>query len=128
MSVYQADEHASHAHKRALERYDIKGRLTAKWFQEILRTIREGRAKLVQFGGPNSGSLVYDVPTDSSAYRGIVRVAVERGLGRIITILPPLNTGEIAKQRKRELGDRDAARRKQFFRGLRTENEDDNED
>lgn len=117
----------SHAHKRARERYQINGALDAQFFSGILRTIRAGGAKLVTFGSGGEG-LTYDVPTDHKAYSGTVRVIVRRDLSRIITVLPQKSAGELARERYRELAKQDRARRKQFFRGSRIEENDDVED
>jgi hypothetical protein len=108
---------ASHAQRRAQERYQITGELP---FGEILALVRDGKAKLVSFG--KGSGLIYDVPLDCPAYTGTLRVIVREDLNWVLTVVPPKTPGEIYNDRRREMAQQSAAKRKQLHKEFRREN------
>lgn len=113
---------ASHAQRRAQERYGIDGELP---FGEILALVRDGKAKLVSFGKGNG--LIYDVLLDCPAYTGKLRVIVREDLNWVLTVVPPKSPGEICNERRREMAEQRAAKRKQLHREFRRVEENDDE-
>jgi hypothetical protein len=112
---------ASHAQLRAQERYGIDGELP---FKLILDTIREGKATKV-FHVCSHPGLIYDVPLDCPVYTGILRVIVRPTLDWVITVVPPETPGERAKKRIHDYWNKQAAKRREFHRGMRSQGNDD---
>jgi hypothetical protein len=108
---------ASHAQRRAQERYGIDGPLP---FDAILDTIREGRATRVL----NSEGETYDVPVDCPVYTGILRVIVRSTLDWVITVVPPKTPRERTKAKRHEAMKKHAEKRRQLHKEFRRANED----
>jgi hypothetical protein len=114
---------STHAHARAVERLGIVPDANLGWwFPHLLKIIRDGGAKLVQFG--HDGKLAYDVPTDTKVYRGTVRVLVTADKNFVITVLPTTSKIEHARQRLRQRREAEGQRRREFHRI--EENDDEN--
>jgi hypothetical protein len=106
---------ASHAQRRAQERYGIDGPLP---FDVILDTIREGKATKVF----NSEGETYDVPLDCPVYTGILRVIVRPTFDWVITVVPPKTPRERTKVKRHAAMKKHAEKRRQLHRELRREN------
>jgi hypothetical protein len=95
----------SHAHGRARDRFGIALR---PW--SVLRPIRRGEAKLVDYG--EQERLIYDVPYEGTT----VRVVVNKELDWVVSVLPP--KFRVGRDKYREHQENSRKTRREFFRGF----------
>ena len=125
--AYATKENCSaHAYRRAKERLQLPDNFNFQRFCDcLLRKIRRGEAKCVQLA--HEGRLIYDVAGMPLVNPDVVRVVVNEEKDFVISVIPPTNGVERAKQSKKDAAEAKGKRRREFYRSLRIEG-DDNED
>jgi hypothetical protein len=122
--AYATREHSStHAYRRAKERLQLPDTFNFdRFFDCVLRRIRRGDAKCLKLG--RDGRLIYEVTEASTLYPGMVRVVVNAEKTFVISVVPLISNAE----RGKALLEAKGKRTRDFYRGLRIDEEGDNED
>jgi hypothetical protein len=112
----------AHAYKRIKERIKFRQHVCIEsWAKALLRAIRSGEGKLVEF---TNGRLIYDVWTDTPAYAGTVRMVVDETKTFVVSVVPTISKAEEAKRSKRADAEARGRRTREFYRSLRIEDDD----
>jgi hypothetical protein len=114
---------SAHAYRRAKERLQLPDNFNFERFCDcLLRKIRRGDAKLVELA--HEERLIYDV-SEVPGYPDVVRVVVNGEKDFVISVIPPMNGADRAKQAKKESAEAKGKRTREFYRSLRIEGIDD---